>query len=166
MRLHIPGKYESLTYAAWVRLDGLDRAFSSLMLTNGFDGGEPHWQLRGDGRLLLGIRERSGKSVACDSVPFLNISHLGRWMHLATVYDRDAGQVTHFVNGEVLARLPIQESTVPLTLGDTEIGNWGTPPTYSPQKIRNLNGRIDELVLFGAALSDNEVRELYESGKP
>ena len=39
-------------------------------------------------------------------------------------------------------------------------------PTYSPQKIRNLNGRIDELVLFGEALSDNEVFDLYESGKP
>ena len=25
VRLHIPGRYESLTYAAWVRLDGLDR---------------------------------------------------------------------------------------------------------------------------------------------
>ena len=166
VRLRIPGKYESLTYAAWVRLDGLDRAFNSLMLTNGFDGGEPHWQLRGDGRLLLGIRERTGKSVAYDSEPFLNISHLGRWMHLATVHDHDSGQVTHFANGEVLARLQIQKSTAPLTLGDTEIGNWGTPPTYSPQKIRNLNGRIDELVLFGDALSDNEVRELYESGKP
>ncbi|TWU33250.1 LamG-like jellyroll fold domain-containing protein [Novipirellula artificiosorum] len=166
VRLHIPGTYESLTYAAWVRLDGLDRAFNSLMLTNGFDGGEPHWQLRGDGRLLLGIRGRTGKSVAYDSEPFLDISHLGRWMHLATVHDRESRQVTHFANGEVLARLRIQESTVPLTLGDTEIGNWGTPPTYSPQKIRNLNGRIDELVLFGEALSDTEVGELYELGKP
>ncbi len=166
VRLHIPGQYESLTYAAWVRLDGLDRAFNSLMLTNGFDGGEPHWQLRGDGRLLLGIRERTGKSVAYDSKSFLNISQLGRWMHLATVYDPEARQVTHFANGEVLSRLPIQTANVPLTLGDTEIGNWGTPPTYSPQKIRNLNGRIDELVLFGMALSDREVQDLYESGKP
>lgn len=166
VRLHIPGKYESLTYAAWVRLDGLDRAFNSLVLTNGFDGGEPHWQLRGDGRLLLGIRERTGKSVAYDSDPFLNISHLGRWMHLATVYDRRAGKVTHFANGKVISRLPIEDATGPLTLGDTEVGNWGAPPTYSPQKIRNVNGRLDELVLFSEALSDNEVRDLYESGRP
>jgi hypothetical protein len=86
-------------------------------------------------------------------------------MHLATVYDHEAGQVTHFVNGEILTRLQIEKSTAPLTLGDTEIGNWGTPPTYSPQKIRNLNGRIDELVLFGEALSDDEVRGFYESGR-
>jgi concanavalin A-like lectin/glucanase superfamily protein len=166
VRLHIPGQYESLTYSAWVRIDGLDRPFSALMLTNGFDGGEPHWQLRGDGQLLLGIRKPSGPGIAYDSDPILDIKQLGRWIHLATSYDGAKGEVTHFVDGKVVGRQKVQTAKVSLTLGDTEIGNWGTPPTYSPQKIRNLNGRIDELVLFSEALSEREVRDLYESGRP
>ncbi len=60
VRLQIPGDFDSLTYSAWVRIDGLDRPFIALMLTNGYDVGEPHWQLRDDGRLLLGIQTPGG----------------------------------------------------------------------------------------------------------
>ena len=60
VRLHIAGEYDSLTYSAWVRIDGLDRPFSAMMLTNGYDVGEAHWQLRNDGRLLLGVQTPKG----------------------------------------------------------------------------------------------------------
>jgi hypothetical protein len=32
--------------------------------------------------------------------------------------------------------------------------------------IRNLNGRMDEFTLFGKALREEEVRELYQVGAP
>ena len=106
VRLQIPGEFDSLTWSAWVRIDGLDRPFIALLLTNGYEVGEPHWQLRNDGRLLLGIQTPNGH-VAYDSEPVLNIKHLGRWTYLATVYDSESTRVTHYINGENVGELPI-----------------------------------------------------------
>ena len=164
IRLLVPGQYDSLTYSAWVRIDGLDRPFIALMLTNGYEVGEAHWQLRDDGRLLLGIKTPEGH-VAYDSEPILNIKHLGRWTHLATVYDSQARHVTHYINGTRVGSSPLETDDFKLRFGETEIGNWGTPMEYSPQKIRNFNGQIDELTLYSSALSQADVKELYESGR-
>ncbi|MEO0446319.1 MAG: FecR domain-containing protein, partial [Verrucomicrobiota bacterium] len=54
VRIHIPGEYQSLTLAAWVKVDGLDRTHSSLLLTDGYDLGELHWQIKKGGTLVLG----------------------------------------------------------------------------------------------------------------
>lgn len=131
--------------------------------TNCYDVGEPHWQLRDDGRLLLGIQTPSGH-VAYDSEPILNIKHLGRWTHLATVYDSESAGVTHYIDGVSVGELPITTDKFKLQFGETEIGNWGTPVEYSPQKIRNFNGQIDELTLFSKALTANEIQSLYTMG--
>lgn len=165
VRVHIPGEYTSLTYAAWVRIDGLDRPFISLLLTNGYNVSEPHWQLRGDGRLLLGIKTPSGH-VAYDSKPILSIKDLGRWVHLSTVYDSESRRVSHYVDGAIVSTAKLTAEPFKLKFGDTEIGNWGTPVTYSPQKIRNLNGRIDEFTLFREPLSAEEIQRLYSAGRP
>ena len=54
-----------------------------------------------------------------------------------------------------------------LRIGPAEIGNWGQPLRRTPWfAVRNLNGTIDELAIFNAALSANEIRQLYEQGKP
>tara|TARA_R110002049_G_scaffold182485_2_gene350332 strand:+ start:65972 stop:67588 length:1617 start_codon:yes stop_codon:yes gene_type:complete len=163
VRLQIPGEFDSLTYSAWVRIDGLDRPFIALMLTNGYEVGEPHWQLRDDGRLLLGIQTPGGH-VAYDSEPILNIKHVGRWTHLATVYDSDSARVTHYIDGQNVGESAITTEKFKLRFGETEIGNWGTPMEYSPQKIRNFNGQIDELTIFRKPLTASEVRSLYAGG--
>ena len=164
IRLQIAGEFDSLTYSAWVRIDGLDRPYIALMLTNGYEVGEAHWQLRDDGRLLLGIKTPEGH-VAYDSEPVLNIKHLGRWTHLATVYDSQARKVTHYINGKSVGASNVTTGDFKFRFGETEIGNWGTPMQYSPQKIRNFNGRIDELTLFRDALSSEEIRSLYNDGR-
>ena len=165
IRVSVPGEYDSVTYSAWVRVDGLDRPFIALMLTNGYEVGEAHWQLRDDGRLLLGIKTPQGH-VAYDSQPTLNIKDLGRWTHLATVYDGLAKQVTHYINGINVGASTLKTDTFKIRFGETEIGNWGTPMQYSPQKIRNFNGQIDEFTLFGDTLSPAEIKALYASGRP
>ena len=167
VRIHIPGTHTAVTYTAWVRIDGLDRMFNGLLLTNGYDPGEAHWQLKRDGRLILGVCHAYRKGRNYRSEPILDVRSLGQWLHLAVVYDSSDGTVTHFANGAVVAKGDIGKNRrVALTIGDAEIGNWGEPPEYIPPKIRNLNGRIDELVVFGEALSENEIQEFYEIGRP
>src|SRR6059058_2486386 len=53
VRLSVPGEFESLTLAAWVRVQGLDRQFNSLFMCDGFKAETLHWLIRKDGVLGL-----------------------------------------------------------------------------------------------------------------
>lgn len=56
VRLHVPGEFDSLTLATWVRVDGLPNRNNSLMMTDGWEPGELHWQIGQDGTLVLGVQ--------------------------------------------------------------------------------------------------------------
>lgn len=168
VRINIPGEFKSLTYSTWLRVDGLDRQFSSLLLTDGFELNRPHWQIRRDGPLILGIRhsESVQRDYRTDSV--FDLFRLGQWVHLVTVYDSAESQVTHFVNGQLATQEPLDaEASGLLRIGSAAIGNWGLPSArHRKSQVRNLNGRMDELIVFGEALDDAEVRLIYETGRP
>ena len=67
---------------------------------------------------------------------------LGRWMHIACVYDDEALDVWHFVDGERVYSFPFTKR-VPLHFGPVELGNW-VPENLRNDRIWNLNGRVDE----------------------
>ena len=171
--IHVPGQYDALTLAGWVRVDGLDRDLSSILMTNGWEVGEVHWQILRSGQIKLGIchsqqlqmiQGRMAMGYDYDSPDVWDLAQIGQWIHVAVVVDNTSGFVTHFANGRALSRHPLQHK-VKLRLGDAQIGNWRS--RYQPEvAIRNFNGRIDELVIIGYALTDKEIRSLYQEGKP
>tara|TARA_R110002095_G_scaffold51813_3_gene45226 strand:+ start:2392 stop:4038 length:1647 start_codon:yes stop_codon:yes gene_type:complete len=163
VRLHVPGKHQSLTLTAWVRIEGFDRWLSSLMLTDGFNAGNPHWQLSDKGEIILGVKTGPGKNFFSPVV--LQPTDLGRWIHLVTVYDHQNREVVHYLDGLPVSHHQI-ENPIPLVIGDAEIGNWRPQEHTGEHTIRSLNGRLDEFALFGRALSAEEVLQLYQSGKP
>jgi hypothetical protein len=164
VRFQDAGEYESLTLMTWVRVDGLDRPFSGLMLTDGWTSGSVHWQITQAGLLRLGIHGDK-QSNDYDTPLIFEPAQLGRWIHLSTVYDREAREVQHYVDGRLVRRLPLKFDTL-LRLGAVELGNWGVPLKENTYAVRNLNGRMDEFALFGKALSEAEIRELYTVGVP
>ena len=88
---------------------------------------------------------------------------------LATTYDVDSQRTVHYLNGEVLHSEMIPDAQLVKTtrIGAASIGNWSLPTKPDARfAIRNLNGRIDEFVMFAAALNAKEVKEIYEHGKP
>jgi hypothetical protein len=159
VRISIPGEYEALTLAAWVRVDGIDRGHSSLLLTDGYETGEVHWQFRKDGTLVTGLKhgDRRGQNYVANG--FVNLKRLGRWFHLATVVDPVSGTVTHFQNGKVLT-VTAMTANHPFRFGAASIGNWDRPISGTGSGIRNLNGQLAELMIFKAALSAAEIRRL------
>jgi ferric-dicitrate binding protein FerR (iron transport regulator) len=164
VRVSIPGEYESVSLACWVRVDGFDRWLGALLLTEGHDLGEVHWQFTETGQLLLGVKAELDKSQDYLSDVVLRPHDVGRWVHLACVYDHRAGTVTHYVDGRVIEELPIQKH-ITLRFGAAEIGNW-QPENFIDHRIRSLNGRMDEFVLFGKALRGDQIREMYKVGQP
>ena len=178
VRVRLPGEFRAFTFAAWVRIDSLDRRYNALFMGDGYENGEPHWQIRDDGKLMLSVMVDHTRSLPNHpesrfhhvyySPPIWDLSKSGQWMHLVSVFDPSSREVRHHVNGRRIS----SESIAPefhvttLRIGNGEIGNWGEPFRETPWfAIRNLNGRIDELAILNAALNDTEVRRLYENSR-
>jgi Concanavalin A-like lectin/glucanases superfamily len=164
VRFQDAGEYESLTLMTWVRVDGIDRPFHGLMLTDGWTSGSVHWQITKKGLLKLGIHG-DNQMFDYDTPVVFSPSQLGRWVHLCTVYDREAREVLHYVDGRLICRIPLRFDTV-LRLGNVELGNWGVPLHGNIYEVRGLNGRMDEFAIFGKPLREAEIRALYQIGAP
>ncbi len=173
VRVQIPGEYSSLTLACWAKIDSLDRWYNSLFLTDGYDKGEPHWQILDDGRLYFSVRpvnrgEPGPRDYKALSPSFWKPSLNGKWIHLAVTYDVDTDTIVHYLNGKARSRHAVPEAQMPSTtrIGTASIGNWALPTQPDARfAIRNLNGSMDEFVMFAAALTADEVKEMYECGR-
>lgn len=164
VRLNIPGEFSSITLACWIRIDGFDRRLGSIFLTDGHSVGEPHWQFTNNGQLLLGVEAAPLQSQEYLSGSMLKPTDLGRWVHIACVYDDDQREVAHYVDGQRVYSFPIVKR-VPLRFGPVELGNW-VPEDLKNDRIRNLNGRIDEFLLLDRSMTDDEIQDLYVAGRP
>jgi predicted ester cyclase len=178
VRVNVPGEFRSITLLTWVKINSLDRWYNSLFLTDGARLNQPHWQIMDDGRLFFSVKKREGwdpKKQLKDkhhfmSPPFWNPSLSGQWLMIATTYDVDEGKVTHYLNGQKLS-----EETVPpeylvetVSIGAASICNWSEPVyrTDAHFAVRNLNGSMDEFAIFSAALTPDEIADIYNHGKP
>jgi len=179
VRVNIPGEFSAFTFATWVRIDSLDRTYNALFMGDSYETGEPHWQIREDGALMLSVMvddtepnpgspNDAGLHRVYYSPPVWEMSMSGQWMHLASVYDPEKRAVSHYVNGKQISTQKIIEKfhIETLRIGNAEIGNWGLPFREDPWfAIRNLNGRMDEITIFRAALSEEEVAALYQASR-
>lgn len=167
VRLSVPGTCESVTLAAWVRVQGLDRQINSLFMSDGFDAGTIHWLIRADGVLGLTVIGAKGGHQILTSPPVLPVDQFGVWTHLAVVLNGPAKQAVHYVNGQPVSRHTVRLGP-PYRMATAELGNWNAIgfPGNDPFLIRNFSGVMDEFCLFGRALSDPEIRALYTDGKP
>lgn len=186
-RTRIDGDFEAFTFTGWVRISSLRNRYNALFMADGYENGEPHWQIRDDGRLMFSVMvddtqeivyytkedqrfvQDAGLHRVYLTEPFWDISMSGQWVHLAAVYDPAGRKVNQYVNGELFASHEIEDKYFidTLKIGPAEMGNWGQPFRETPWfAVRNLDGTIDELAIFDAALTSNEIHELYEQGKP
>lgn len=166
VRFHVPGTFDSITLAAWVRVDALPNLNNSLMLSDGWEVGGLHWQIGETGTIILGIKAPAKTPNAHYHAPtILTPARLGQWLHLAVVYDRTGGQVTHYLDGRPVAQGPVRFD-VPLRIGNAEIGNWNLASRRASQPIRYFSGCMDEFMLFSRAFSAPEIARLYDQGRP
>jgi ferric-dicitrate binding protein FerR (iron transport regulator) len=168
VRLNVPGEFDSLTLATWVRVQGLDRQINSLFMSDGFDAGTVHWSIRDDGVLgFTVIGSGPGNYQLVTSPPVLTLDKFGMWLHLAVVLDGSGKRVTHYVNGQLVSEKALRQNP-PFRIGSAEVGNWNARgfPGNDPFHIRNFSGAMDEFCIFSRALSAEEIRALYSVGKP
>ena len=173
----VPGEHRSLTLSCWVKINSLDRWYNSLFLTDGHEQHEPHWQIMDDGRLFFSVKKRDEWDASKGekdkhiyfSPPFWDSSLSGQWLMISTVYDVDQRRVTHYLNGTQISEetIPVEYLVEQVKIGNASLCNWSLPERDEPRfAVRNLNGSLDEFAMFSAALSPEEILEMYEHGKP
>lgn len=167
VRMDVAGELESVTLAAWVRVQGLDRQINSLFMSDGFRPGTLHWVIRHDGVLGLTVIGSQGQHQILASPPVMEIGQFGIWTHLAVVMDARARRVVHFVNGRPVSQHALRVEP-PFQIGAAELGNWNAHgfPGHDPFLVRNFSGAMDEFCLFNRALSADEVQALHAAGRP
>ncbi|QDS98476.1 LamG-like jellyroll fold domain-containing protein [Adhaeretor mobilis] len=181
VRVMIDGEYSAFTFTCWAKIDSLEHRYNALFLTDGYENGEPHWQVLDDGRLMFSVMvddtqeiqrpkvKDAGLHEVYYSEPIWDVTMSGQWIHLASVYDPARREVSHYLNGEQVSSQEITDEYYikKLRIGPAEIGNWGQPFRKTPWfSVRNLQGMVDELAIYNAALADEEIEALYEQGKP
>lgn len=158
--------WPQLTLSAWVRLDRLGQPYQSLYHTDGWDEDKPgqvHWMINRDSTMRLALKHNTLAPGVVEKQGFPDsltpvLSEQGRWVHLAVVYDAPAGTVRFYLNGR-FDKETHQTTAHPARLGPAQIGNWNS-------KDRKLSGRVDELILLGRAMTDDEIRALFNAGNP
>lgn len=177
VRINLDGSYQAITLSCWVKVDAVDKKYNSLLLTDGYDPGEPHWQIFEDGSLMFSISyfppstpkpARGKNNQMYFSRPVFTADNLGRWHHLAATYDNMSGEVVQYFDGAEAGRevSKLHQPGRPIVFGPCEIGNWGLPTENHKFPVRNLNGAIDELAVYQAVLSAPAIHEMFEKGKP
>ncbi len=158
--------WPQLTLSAWVRLDRLGQPYQSLYHTDGWDEDKPgqvHWMINRDSTMRLALKHNTLAPGVVEKQGFPDsltpvLSEQGRWVHLAVVYDAPAGTVRFYLNGR-FDKETRQAAAHPARLGPAQIGNWNS-------KDRKLSGRVDELILLGRAMTNDEIRALFDAGNP
>jgi hypothetical protein len=167
MNLHATTR--QLTLMTWVRLDRVPDGISSLYHTDGWNTpGQVHWMILNNGQMRFAMSgaplsgDQGGVQWPQSRDPVLG--QLGRWLHLAAVYDADTQQVSLFTNGKFDSSVEMKTG-LPAVLGPAQIGNWNVKHAHGTEH-RRLSGRMDELIALSRCLSADEIRQHYEAGNP
>lgn len=175
---HVPVTFDAqrpwpqVTLAMWVRLDHSTLAFRALFHGDGWESDQPgsvHWMLTDAGTQRLAIAGNHVETLTpsvkrppadapdADSAP-MPVVESGRWLHLATVYDATERTIHFYANGEPCGHAYLAVA-YPARFGSGRLGNWD-------EANRVLGGRIDEFLVLGRALNDQQIRHLYLAGTP
>jgi hypothetical protein len=155
VRLDIPGEFDAYTLSVWLQVNRFETPAHAILNTRGYLAGQQHLQFDRKGTL------RAGLSGGYQLKGSQGTIHPGPWFHLVAVVDRQAGVASYFVDGKKVIATKWTLET-PLFFGPSVIG--GFTRFNGKDGNRDFRGRMDELVLFDRALTQQEVSKLFENG--
>ena len=79
----------------------------------------------------------------------------GQWVHLTAVYNKGEN-LSIYVNGDFDAAIPITDNTYQPTNLPFQIG-------YIPNALIYFEGLIDDAIVFQKALSEDEIKGIYNN---
>lgn len=160
VELEIPGKHEELTIAAWIKVDRLDFELNAILNSDGYKPGGVHFQLNRQGFPRGGvIVEGNFKDKVVG-----NAVQLGAWAHVASVISTPTRSQQIYVNGTLVRERQWQKGEG-IRPGPCRIGNWRSD-TKDRLANRAFRGRMDELSIWNRALTQTEIAQMVDAGRP
>ena len=163
VQLEIPGEFQELSVAVWLKVDRYDQEMNAILNSNGAEPGDMHLQLTRHGLPrggLIGV-ERPVYEWVGNPVP------LAKWVHVVQVLSLPEREHHIFVNGELVTKTELEkQDAIAIRPGYCRLGNWLMAASYQHQESREFRGRIDELTVWNRVLSESEIDELVERGRP
>jgi len=164
-RLNMNGWREA-TVSVWVSLNDYT-SYGHIINRGTISTYEPGTFELAVGRLygsgLLAVRSSAtGSAADYMSRDAANLS-LHRWYHLVMTYD--GAMLRYYIDGQIDKEVPVKDRNVPLWDGpDTKlvIGSISRLPFINWTDMF-FNGLIDEVSIFDRALSDSEVKQIYNA---
>jgi hypothetical protein len=143
----------SITLSMWFRAASLPSGVWKVPLVKGGGDQDYSFQINPDNTLMWWANDLSPSAV-----PFGTIT-TGIWYHAVAVYDKNLGKIFVYLNG-TLKNPDGTSVTGSITHNDLplDIGSMGG--------LYPFNGLIDEVRIYNRALSEEEIRYLYNRGAP
>jgi hypothetical protein len=160
VELDVPGEYEEMSFAAWLKIDRLDFSHSAIFNSNGWDAGDLHWQIFRSGPVAIGYQGVNYRQKA-----HLRTVPENQWIHVLGTLSSETGEIRVYVNGTVAHAAEVSANRR-MTPGRGRLGNWLMEAEQDGAPIRSLRGKMDEFAIWKRALTEAEVKALVEAGKP
>ena len=154
------GKFKQSTIEAWIKIEELNwRALkdagylTSIFSTNSFGAGNHHLNVQ----LNFSVEQAIAGGGPNNIVTQKGTLGIGNWVHLVSTYDSlNGGYGAIYINGKKVQSGNHSASPV-ASFGTAQIGAWGGR--------RKFNGKMDEVAIYGTALSESQIRSHYEASK-
>ena len=143
---------DGMTILAWVKPTDLGRQHNTI-LTRNFGGGE-QYGIRFSGATLYASFFDTRRGFETDQIgPFPE----NQWLHVAMVFCGQSRQGKVYGNGRALAARTMTDRMRSRISGDLFIGrdNRNTDASFK--------GKIDEVMIYNRALTDSDIKLIYEA---
>jgi hypothetical protein len=168
--VNLPGQYEQITLIAWVKINELRNYWNGLFMTNDFSmPGQLHLEIKSNAHVAMYVlqKNRRTRETVVSAEPIPN-DCLHRWCMIAAVIDRANQGCFMYVNDMCILDQKKMPQIPPIIIGPATIA--GRLDKGNDQDnmvpIRNLACCMDSFLFFNSALTQDEIRRIYESGKP
>lgn len=154
------GESTDFSVAFWIKSDGINGDPSIISNKNWNSGSNIGWilALNGSGELIWNYKT-SGSGRLDYHMP--NVAD-NLWHHIVVTHDRKNGSARFYKDGSLIKTVDISGMKGTLDSSyTTKIGQDGTGKYGS-----TLTAQVDELQMFRNALSESEVRAMYDSAPP
>jgi len=156
----IYGSFDEVTIGAWININQQPNVLSSILSSDGwYTSGIIHFVSNRAGGLHCSM-----PSINPLPTEYPNLVANNRWIFASAQIQAAEGGTSSLcrVNGEK-ASLKNGPATK-IEPGKVKMGNWFN--RHANEFERNLCGKIDEFMIWDRCLSAEEIKGLYEAGKP
>jgi hypothetical protein len=140
-----------ITMSAWINLNSRRTTHESFIGKGVHGTGSSSYSLLGFSANKVGVRFRGLTPI---DVPSTTTPPLNTWFHLAATYN--GSQIKIFYNG-------ILETTQSVTGAITSNSNNLYIGTDKDRAIYTVDGKMDDVRIYGSALSDTDILDMYQT---